>query len=313
MKNITVIGTGYVGLVSGAGLSDFGNQVVCADIDESKIRLLNAGKIPIFEPGLKEVVDRNVKSKRLSFTTDVSKAVRDAEVIFIGVGTPEGKNGEADLSAVFSVAETIGNNLNAYKIICTKSTVPIGTGKKIISIINKYKNNDVNFDSSNEMIDGFTLTEDLTPANIAPVLDINNFALNEAATTSITSTMLSASDVDGADNGIVFNISAVSGGQFELTGNPGFEVANFGDVDGQTGITQLDHFVVVVYLGLDFQVIPDVLPGADNKIGIAIALGGHGSPYRSRRHAEPRLRVGNAEDQVTAGRERLKTPCNMQA
>jgi UDPglucose 6-dehydrogenase len=146
MKNITVIGTGYVGLVSGAGLSDFGNQVVCADIDESKIRLLNTGKIPIFEPGLKEVVDRNVKSNRLSFTTDVAKAVRDAEVIFIGVGTPEGKKGEADLSAVFSVAETIGNNLNTYKIICTKSTVPIGTGEKIISIINKHKNNDVDFD-----------------------------------------------------------------------------------------------------------------------------------------------------------------------
>ncbi|MFC1527223.1 UDP-glucose dehydrogenase family protein [Candidatus Neomarinimicrobiota bacterium] len=146
MKNITVIGTGYVGLVSGAGLSDFGNQVVCADIDESKISLLKAGKIPIFEPGLKEVVDRNVKSNRLSFTTDISGAVRSSEVIFIGVGTPEGKNGEADLSAVFSVAETIGNNLNTYKIICTKSTVPIGTGAKIISIINKCKNNDVEFD-----------------------------------------------------------------------------------------------------------------------------------------------------------------------
>ncbi|MFC1759945.1 UDP-glucose dehydrogenase family protein [Candidatus Neomarinimicrobiota bacterium] len=146
MKNITVIGTGYVGLVSGAGLSDFGNQVICADIDETKISLLKAGKIPIFEPGLKEVVDRNVKSNRLSFTTDISGAVRSSEVIFIGVGTPEGKNGEADLSAVFSVAETIGNNLNTYKIICTKSTVPIGTGAKIISIINKCKNNDVEFD-----------------------------------------------------------------------------------------------------------------------------------------------------------------------
>jgi UDPglucose 6-dehydrogenase len=146
MKNITVIGTGYVGLVSGAGLSDFGNQVICADIDESKIRLLKAGEIPIFEPGLKEVVDRNIKSNRLSFTIDISKAVRDSEVIFIGVGTPEGKNGETDLSAVFQVAETIGNNLNAYKIICTKSTVPIGTGEKIISIINKYKKNDVDFD-----------------------------------------------------------------------------------------------------------------------------------------------------------------------
>ncbi len=146
MKNITVIGTGYVGLVSGAGLSDFGNQVVCADIDESKIRLLKTGKIPIFEPGLKEVVKRNVKSGRLSFTTDVSKAIRDSEVIFIGVGTPEGKNGEADLSTIFSVAEMIGNNLNDYKIICTKSTVPIGTGQKIISIIKKYKNNDIDFD-----------------------------------------------------------------------------------------------------------------------------------------------------------------------
>jgi len=146
MKNITVLGTGYVGLVSGAGLSDFGNRVICADIDESKIQSLLAGNIPIFEPGLKEIVDRNVNSNRLSFTTDISKAIRDSEVIFIGVGTPEGKNGEANLSAVFSVAETIGKNLTAYKIICTKSTVPIGTGGKIISIINKYKNKDIDFD-----------------------------------------------------------------------------------------------------------------------------------------------------------------------
>ncbi|MEE8478628.1 MAG: UDP-glucose/GDP-mannose dehydrogenase family protein [Candidatus Neomarinimicrobiota bacterium] len=146
MKNITVIGTGYVGLVSGAGLADFGNQVVCADIDESKIRSLNEGIIPIFEPGLKEVVDRNVQNNRLSFTNNISEAIRDSEVIFIGVGTPEGKNNEADLSAVFSVAEIIGNNLNSYKIICTKSTVPIGTGEKIISIINKSKNSDIKFD-----------------------------------------------------------------------------------------------------------------------------------------------------------------------
>lgn len=146
MKNITVIGTGYVGLVSGAGLSDFGNKVICADIDESKIRALEAGDIPIFEPGLKEVVARNVKSDRLSFTTDVAQAIRASDVIFIGVGTPEGKNGEANLSAVFSVAEMIGNNLNTYKVICTKSTVPIGTGEKIISIIEKTKNSNNNFD-----------------------------------------------------------------------------------------------------------------------------------------------------------------------
>lgn len=146
MKNITVIGTGYVGLVSGAGLSDFGNKVICADIDESKIRALKAGEIPIFEPGLEEVVARNVKSDRLSFTTDVAQAIRASDVIFIGVGTPEGKNGEANLSAVFSVAKMIGNNLNTYKVICTKSTVPIGTGEKIISIIEKTKNSNNNFD-----------------------------------------------------------------------------------------------------------------------------------------------------------------------
>ncbi|MDP7272206.1 MAG: UDP-glucose/GDP-mannose dehydrogenase family protein [Candidatus Marinimicrobia bacterium] len=136
MKRITVIGTGYVGLVSGAGISDFGHQVVCADIDAEKIEQLQKGAIPIYEPGLEELVKRNVASQRLSFTVDVNQAVRDAEVIFIAVGTPQGDNGEADISAVEAVARTIGENLNSYKIICTKSTVPIGTGEKICKIIN---------------------------------------------------------------------------------------------------------------------------------------------------------------------------------
>ena len=136
MKRITIIGTGYVGLVSGAGISDFGHQVVCADIDAEKIEQLQKGAIPIYEPGLEELVKRNVASQRLSFTVDVNQAVRDAEVIFIAVGTPQGDNGEADISAVEAVARTIGENLNSYKIICTKSTVPIGTGEKICKIIN---------------------------------------------------------------------------------------------------------------------------------------------------------------------------------
>ena len=135
MKRITVIGTGYVGLVSGAGISDFGHQVVCADIAAEKIEQLQKGAIPIYEPGLEELVKRNVASQRLSFTVDVNQAVRDAEVIFIAVGTPQGDNGEADISAVEAVARTIGKNLNSYKIICTKSTVPIGTGEKICKII----------------------------------------------------------------------------------------------------------------------------------------------------------------------------------
>ncbi|MBT3590190.1 MAG: UDP-glucose/GDP-mannose dehydrogenase family protein [Candidatus Marinimicrobia bacterium] len=146
MKKITFIGTGYVGLVSGAGVSDFGHNVICADIASDKIEQLNKGEIPIYEPGLGNLVDRNVKAGRLSFTTEVDRAIQKADVIFIAVGTPQGENGDADLSAVYEVAETIGENLNGYKVICTKSTVPIGTGEQIIKIINQNKNKNSQFD-----------------------------------------------------------------------------------------------------------------------------------------------------------------------
>ena len=135
MKKITVIGTGYVGLVSGAGISDFGHRVICADIIESKIKLLKNGEIPIYEPGLYELVDRNVNAGRLSFTTKVDEAIQQADVIFTAVGTPQSDNGEANISAVESVARSIGKNLNNYKVICTKSTVPVGTGDIICELI----------------------------------------------------------------------------------------------------------------------------------------------------------------------------------
>jgi len=135
VKKITVIGTGYVGLVSGAGISDFGHRVTCADIIESKIKLLKNGEIPIYEPGLYELVDRNVNAGRLSFTTQVDEAIQQADVIFIAVGTPQSDNGEANISAVESVARSIGKNLNNYKVICTKSTVPVGTGDIICELI----------------------------------------------------------------------------------------------------------------------------------------------------------------------------------
>ena len=135
MKKITVIGTGYVGLVSGAGISDFGHRVTCADIIESKIKLLKNGEIPIYEPGLHELGDRNVNAGRLSFTTKVDEAIQQADVIFIAVGTPQSDNGEANISAVESVARSIGKNLNNYKVICTKSTVPVGTGDIICELI----------------------------------------------------------------------------------------------------------------------------------------------------------------------------------
>jgi len=135
VKKITVIGTGYVGLVSGAGISDFGHHVTCADIIESKIKLLKNGEIPIYEPGLYELVDRNVNAGRLLFTTKVDEAIQQADVIFIAVGTPQSDNGEANISAVESVARSIGKNLNNYKVICTKSTVPVGTGDIICELI----------------------------------------------------------------------------------------------------------------------------------------------------------------------------------
>jgi UDPglucose 6-dehydrogenase len=146
MKRITIIGTGYVGLVSGAGISDFGHRVRCADIDKQKIDLLNDGSIPIYEPGLKMLVARNVNAKRLTFTVDVEEAIKWAEVIFIAVGTPQGENGEADISAVKAVAEQIGKNLNNYKVISTKSTVPIGTGKMIQKIIDEDNLDKIKYD-----------------------------------------------------------------------------------------------------------------------------------------------------------------------
>jgi len=146
MKRITIIGTGYVGLVSGAGISDFGHQVRCVDIDKQKIDVLNDGSISIYEPGLKTLVARSVYAKRLTFSLAVEEAIKWAEVIFIAVGTPQGENGEADISAVIAVAERIGINLNNYKVICTKSTIPIGTGQMIQKIIDQHNHDKIKYD-----------------------------------------------------------------------------------------------------------------------------------------------------------------------
>jgi len=140
--NICVIGVGYVGLVAGTCLAESGNEVICADIDEEKINLLKQGKVPIYEPGLEELIERNLKEGRLSFTTDLDRAIQSSEVIFIAVGTPSLPDGSADLSAVYQVARRIGKNLNGYKIIVTKSTVPVGTGDEIEKIIKQESGSD---------------------------------------------------------------------------------------------------------------------------------------------------------------------------
>ena len=137
---IAMIGTGYVGLVSAACLSEFGHDVVCVDKDSAKIAGLNAGKVPIFEPGLDEVVAANVKAGRLAFTSDLATAVPGADAVFIAVGTPSRRgDGPADLSFVFSAAEEIAAALNGYTVVVTKSTVPVGTGREVEDVIRKLR------------------------------------------------------------------------------------------------------------------------------------------------------------------------------
>lgn len=132
---ITVFGSGYVGLVTGACLADVGHEVNCVDVDQRKIENLKVGIIPIFEPGLENMVQNNFQEKRLFFTTDAKNAVENSDVIFIAVGTPPGEDGSADLRYVLAVAKTIGQTMNGYKVIVDKSTVPVGTAEKVQNAI----------------------------------------------------------------------------------------------------------------------------------------------------------------------------------
>ena len=128
---LAVLGTGYVGLVAGAGFADFGNDVICVDIDAEKVARLERGILPIYEPGLEPLVKRNFEEKRLSFTTEIAKAVPGADVVIIAVGTPSAHDGSADLSQVLSAAAAIGRAITGFTVIVTKSTVPVGTAAKI--------------------------------------------------------------------------------------------------------------------------------------------------------------------------------------
>ncbi len=136
--NVTIVGSGYVGLVVGACLAETGNRVVCADIDERKIDLLNGGQSPIYEPGLDRLLQRNLAEGRMRFTTDVAEAVRSGLVVFIAVGTPPDEDGSADLKHVLAVASVIGQNMVDEKVVITKSTVPVGTASKVRSEIEKH-------------------------------------------------------------------------------------------------------------------------------------------------------------------------------
>ena len=143
---LTIVGTGYVGIVTGTGLANLGNEVLCVDVDQEKIDRLSSGKLTIYEPGLEEIFLRNFKSGRLEFATDLKRGIQESEIIFICVGTPCDEANEADLSAVKEIAHLIGRHMQAYKVIVNKSTVPVGTADLIKKIIKKNQPKKIPFD-----------------------------------------------------------------------------------------------------------------------------------------------------------------------
>jgi UDPglucose 6-dehydrogenase len=170
---LSVIGAGYVGLVTGTCFADSGNDVICMDIDKNKIEALKKGKVPIYEPGLEELIKKNYKDKRLHFTTDIKEAIQKSKIIFIAVGTPPTNHGATDLSAVKAVAKDIGRYMNEYKIVVTKSTVPVGTSELIQKIISKQT--DLQFDvaSNPEFLkEGAAIDDFMKPDRV--VIGVNN-------------------------------------------------------------------------------------------------------------------------------------------
>ena len=167
--NICVVGTGYVGLVTGAVFADLGNDVVCVDNVADKITMLQAGRIPIYEPGLEEMVARNVPDGRLAFSTDLASAVRRSVIVFITVGTPSKKDGETDLGAVEEVAREIGQAMERYTVVVNKSTVPVGTGEFVRDVIERHQRRTVPFDvvSNPEFLrEGSAIEDTLRPDRI---------------------------------------------------------------------------------------------------------------------------------------------------
>ncbi|PQJ76940.1 UDP-glucose dehydrogenase family protein [Polaribacter glomeratus] len=174
---VTIVGSGYVGLVTGACFSEVGIDVTCVDIDQKKIENLNNGIIPIYEPGLEEMITRNMKKGRLSFTTNIAEALEDSEVLFISVGTPPDEDGSADLKYVLAVARDCGKHMNDYMLVVTKSTVPVGTSKKVKKALQEEldkRNVDIEFDvaSNPEFLkEGAAINDFLKPDRIVVGLD----------------------------------------------------------------------------------------------------------------------------------------------
>ena len=165
--NITIVGTGYVGLVTGTTLAELGNSVYCVDIDAAKVEMMKRGEVPIYEPGLEEMFNRNIQANRLFFTTDIKEALDKSEVIYLALPTPPGEDGSADLSYVIAVANQIGEMMTDYKVVVNKSTVPVGTADKVREVISS--KTDIPFDvvSNPEFLrEGFAVEDSMNPARV---------------------------------------------------------------------------------------------------------------------------------------------------
>jgi UDPglucose 6-dehydrogenase len=164
---ISVIGTGYVGLVVGTCFAETGNDVICVDIDEKKVRMLRKAKSPIYEPGLEELIKKNIHEKRLSFTTDIKQAIKKTEVVFLALPTPPMEDGSADLKHVLGVAKIVGQAMNGYKVIVNKSTVPVGTADRVKEAISKYSKYEFDVVSNPEFLkEGAAVMDFLKPDRI---------------------------------------------------------------------------------------------------------------------------------------------------
>lgn len=167
MKKIAVVGTGYVGLVTGTCFAETGNHVVCIDIDKNKVDKMLKGEIPIYEPNLAVLFERNIKANRLNFTTDLVEGIKDAEIIFLALPTPPGEDGSADLSYILGVAEQLGKILTDYKVIVDKSTVPVGTAEKVHNMIAKNATVDFDVVSNPEFLrEGFAVEDFMKPDRV---------------------------------------------------------------------------------------------------------------------------------------------------
>lgn len=167
MKKITIVGTGYVGLVTGTCFAETGNQVVCVDIDSQKVARMRNGEVPIYEPHLDVLFERNIKADRLSFTTNLEEGIKDAEIIFLALPTPPGEDGSADLKYILGVADELGKLLKDYKVIVDKSTVPVGTAEKVHAAIAKHATVDFDVVSNPEFLrEGFAVDDFMKPDRV---------------------------------------------------------------------------------------------------------------------------------------------------